>query len=68
LEYADDLISKLTVKGYSPRIVEVLDSKNRTWYTVRIGDHPNVNLAEVQAKAFTERENMQTAVRPYNAL
>ena len=68
LEYADDLISKLTVKGYSPRIVEVLDSKNRTWYTVRIGDHPNLDLAEAQAKAFTESENMQTAVRPYNAL
>jgi len=68
MEYADNLITELTVKGYSPRIVEVSDSQDRTWYTVRIGDHPNPDLAEAQAKAFTESENMQTAVRPYNAL
>jgi cell division protein FtsN len=68
MEYADNLIAKLTVKGYSPRIVEVLDVKNQKWYTVRIGDHPNIDLAQAQAKAFTESENMQTAVRPYNAL
>jgi cell division protein FtsN len=68
LEYADNLIAKLAVKGYSPRIVEVLDVKNQKWYTVRIGDHPNLDLAQSQAKAFTESENMPTAVRPYNAL
>jgi type II secretory pathway predicted ATPase ExeA/cell division protein FtsN len=68
LEYADNLIAKLAVKGYSPRIVEVLDVKNQKWYTVRIGDHPNLDLAQAQAKAFTQSENMQTAVRPYNAL
>jgi general secretion pathway protein A len=67
-EYARQLVGELTAKGYSARIVPVLDSRQRTWLTVRIGDYPTYEAAKAEADAFSARENMQTAVRPFGKL
>jgi general secretion pathway protein A len=67
-EYAKQLVDELTAKGYSARIVPVSDSRQRTWLTVRIGDYPTHEAAKAEADAFSARENMQTAVRPFGKL
>ncbi|MGD9288174.1 MAG: AAA family ATPase [Desulfobacterales bacterium] len=64
---AADMIDQLAVRGYSARIVEIPDKKGRIWFTVRIGDHPTLESAEVQAREFMEKENMKTFIRPYEA-
>jgi general secretion pathway protein A len=64
---AADLIDQLAVRGYSAQIVEIPDNKGRIWFTVRIGDHPTLESAEVQAREFMEKENLRTFVRPYEA-
>ncbi len=64
---AVDLIDQLAVRGYSAQIVEIPDKKGRIWFTVRIGDHPTLESAEVQAREFMEEENMKTFIRPYEA-
>jgi cell division septation protein DedD len=67
-EYAKQLVGELAAKGYSARIVPVLDSRQRTWLTVRIGDYPTHEAAKAEADAFSAREHMQTAVRPFGKL
>ena len=64
-EYAEQLLGELTVKGYSARIVPVLDIREQTQLTVRIGDYPTHEAAKEKAEAFSARENMQTFVRPF---
>jgi len=64
-EYADHLVGQLTAKGYSARIVSVLDSRKQTWLTVRIGDYSSREAAKIEANAFSAREKMETAVRPF---
>jgi cell division septation protein DedD len=64
---AADLIDRLEAKGYPARIVEIPDSQGRPWFTVRIGDHPTLELAAEQAGIFMENENMKTFIRPYKA-
>jgi cell division protein FtsN len=64
---AADMIDQLAVRGYSARIVEIPDKKGRIWFTVRIGDHPTLESAEVQAREFMEKESMKTFIRPYEA-
>jgi cell division protein FtsN len=64
-EYSVDLVDTLQQKGYDARIVVITDSSERAWYTVRIGDYPSHSSAQQYAEAFSSRENMQTAVRPY---
>ena len=67
IENAVDLVDQLAGRGYSARIVEIPDKKGRIWFTVRIGDHPTLESAEVQAREFMEEENMKTFIRPYEA-
>jgi len=65
---SEKLVGTLKGKGYRAGIVPVTDSKARTWYTVRIGDHPSRDAALQQADAFTSREKMESAVRPFEKL
>jgi general secretion pathway protein A len=67
-QYARQLVGELTAKGYPARIVPVLDNRQRTWLTVRIGDYPSHEAAKAEADAFSARENVQTAVRPFGRL
>jgi general secretion pathway protein A len=64
-KHAGQLAAMLIKRGYSAEIVPVLDSRKQTWLTVRIGDYPSRETARAEAEAFSARENMQTAVRPY---
>jgi general secretion pathway protein A len=58
---------QLLQMGYLPRIVILVGPRGRTWYTVRIGDYPSLEIARQQADKFTASENKPTAVRPYDA-
>lgn len=64
---AERRAAQLARMGYAPQITTVKDPGGRTWHTVRIGDYPTREEAQVQAEAFTARENRASAVRPYNA-
>lgn len=68
LENAEQERAYLTAKGYPTRLVQFTDSRNRTWYTVRIGDYPDIESARAKAGEFSRRENMQSIVRPYGSL
>lgn len=65
IENARKVTAQLTAKGYPARIFNITDAKGRTWYTVRIGDHPSRQAAQTQAEEFTRREQMETVVRPF---
>jgi cell division septation protein DedD len=68
LENAEQEMARLTTKGYPARLVPFTDSRKRTWYTVRIGDYPDLESARAKAVEFTHRESMQSVVRPYGNL
>ena len=61
-------VGTLQKKGYPAGILPVTDPKERSWYTVRIGDYPSRDVARQHAEAFTSREKMESAVRPYGKL
>lgn len=65
---AKKLVGTLKEKGYPAGILPVTDSKARAWYTVRIGDYPSRDVARQHAEAFTSREKMECAVRPFKKL
>jgi cell division protein FtsN len=65
---SEKLVGALKEKGYPAGILPVTDAKARTWYTVRIGDYPSRDMALQQADAFTSREKMESAVRPFEKL
>ena len=65
---SEKLVRALKEKGYPAGILPVTDAKARTWYTVRIGDYPSRDMALQQADAFTSREKMESAVRPFEKL
>ncbi|MBT8367945.1 MAG: AAA family ATPase [Deltaproteobacteria bacterium] len=65
---AKNILDLLKAKGYPGRIVTVSDYAGETWYTVRIGDYPTRETARQHAEAFSAKENMETAVRPYGKL
>ncbi len=67
-EQAEKLVGTLKKKGYPVGILPVTDSKARTWYTVRIGDYPSRDVARQHAEAFSSREKMESAVRPFEKL
>jgi general secretion pathway protein A len=64
-EYAQQEMARLAAKGYPARIMKITDSKGKAWLTVRIGDHPSRQAAQVQAEEFTRREQMPAVVRPF---
>ena len=65
---ARKLAATLKQKGYPASILPVYDSQNRAWFTVRIGDYPSKEAAVQRANEFTSRENMESAVRPFEKL
>jgi general secretion pathway protein A len=65
---AKKLVGTLKLKGYPAGILAVIDSKRRTWFTVRIGDYPSREAAVQRAAEFTVREKMASAVRPFEKL
>jgi len=65
---AQKRVGTLKEKGYPAGILPVTDSKARAWYTVRIGDYPSRDVARQHAEAFTSREKMESAVRPFEKL
>jgi cell division protein FtsN len=67
-EQAEKLAGTLKKKGSPAGILPVTDSKARTWHTVRIGDYPSRQEAVKHAEAFTSREKMECAVRPFEKL
>ncbi len=68
LNYAEKLVVQLKAKGYPAQIFQTNDSKGRLWHTVRIGDYNTREKAQAKAEAFSELENIQTAVRPFGKL
>lgn len=64
-ENAQQLTSQLHAKGYPARILKITDAGGRTWYMVRIGDHPSRQAAQAQADEYTRREQKQSVVRPF---
>lgn len=60
-------VKLLEKTGYQPHILTVTGPDGRTWFTVRIGDYPSIEMARQQSDAFTTSENTASAVRPYNA-
>jgi cell division septation protein DedD len=67
-ENAQHLVINLIERGYPAQLFEIKDSRNRMWYTVRIGDYPTVQSAQTGAYEFTRREKIQSVVRPYGSL
>jgi hypothetical protein len=65
---AEKLVGTLKQKGYPAAILPVTDSRKRTWYTVRIGDHASRQAAILHANEFSAREKMESAVRPFERL
>jgi cell division protein FtsN len=68
IENAEQQVVRLTAKGYAARLVPMRDSGNKTWFTVRIGDFSTPESARIQADEFTQREKIQSAVRPFGTL
>jgi cell division septation protein DedD len=67
-ENAEQQASRLIAKGYPAQVLRIKDSRNKAWYTVRIGDYPDAESARFVADEFTRRENMQSVVRPFGGL
>jgi cell division protein FtsN len=67
-ENAQHQVMHLIYKGYPAQLVEIKDSRDRIWYTVRIGDYPTVESARTRAHEFTRREKIQSVVRPVGSL
>ena len=65
LENAQQVAAQLNARGYSARILKIMDAKGRTWHTVRIGDHPSRQAAQAQADDFRRREQQPSVVRPF---
>ena len=68
MHLARKLANTLVQKGYPAGILSVTDPRNRTWFTVRIGDYPSREDAVASANEFTAREKMASAVRPFEKL
>ena len=66
--HAQNLVGILAQKNYPAEICSVIDTQNRIWFTVRIGDYPSRKAALRYADEFTSREKMETAVRPFEKL
>lgn len=49
-------------KGYDARMIIIVDSKKRTWHTVRIGNFTSSEIAKKYANAFTSKEKLESAV------
>lgn len=64
-ENAQLTAAQLSDKGYSAKILQMTDSKGRTWHTVRIGDHSSRQAAQAQADDFSRRERIKPIVRPF---
>lgn len=65
---AERIKGLLKRKGYDARMVIFVDSKKRTWHTVRIGNFPSSEIAKKYANAFTSKENLESAVVPVDSL
>ena len=65
---AQKLVGTLKKKGYPAGILPVTDSRERIWFTVRVGDYPSRETAIEHADEFTAREKMASAVRPFEKL
>jgi type II secretory pathway predicted ATPase ExeA len=65
---AENRATMLTLKGYEPHIVIFNDSRGRVWYTVRIGNFASLEIAQRRAKAFSNREKLESAVVPVDSL
>ena len=65
---AQKLVGMLERKNCPAGILAVIDSQNRIWFTVRIGNFPSREAAVRYAVEFTSREKMETAVRPFKKL
>ena len=65
---AENRAAMLTLKGYEPRIVIFNASRGRIWYTVRIGNFASRKIAQKRAKAFFNREKLESAVVPVDSL
>ena len=61
-------IAMLIERGYKPQIVVFNDSMGRRWYTVRIGNYASREIAQKHAKAFSNREKLESAIVPVDAL
>lgn len=65
---AKRLLKRLTAKGYSPYIFEVLTSKQKKLYCVRIQNFYNLKSATIAARKFHKKENAVAVVTFYNML
>ncbi len=60
---ADILADDLKKRGYSPYVLSMWDSMKRQWHTVRLGDYNSEKEANKIAVDFSQKEQMEAAVR-----
>jgi general secretion pathway protein A len=65
-ENAQNMMKKLTQKGYDARVEVFNDAKLRTWNTVRIGNYPTKEQAEEDLRIFYEKEKIEWVALPHN--
>ena len=61
-DYAEERISLLTEKGFSPHMVERLDSGKRLWHIVHVGRYATRGEAEAAAKTISDTVGIATTV------
>ena len=66
LKNANYMMSRLSEKGYSARIVKFEDNERRIWHTVRIGNYSNRELAKRDAEVLISEIGIKAVVLPSN--
>ncbi len=61
-DYARDAMTKLSERGYDPFIFQISDSRERTWYTVRIGRYENREAATASLDRLKQKENITAVI------
>jgi len=61
---AKDLIKNLKEKGYTPRVIELQDKKNRQWTLVRTGVFPTKALAKNTLEKVKKDLKVDAVIRP----
>lgn len=61
---ANEMKNMLVEKGYNAKVVTLADSKQRSWYLVRIERNWDHETAEKTCRKLKEQENIMAVVRP----
>ena len=65
---ANQLVSQLQSKGYTPFVLATNDDESRMWYAVRVGTYTDRTEAARAASNIATQEKIKTYVRPTGSL